>query len=247
MTAKPLVSVLINNYNYGSFIRQAIDSVLSQTYSNFELIIVDDGSTDDSVKIINSYDDSRIIKVFQENCGQAETFNVGFSRSQGELIAFLDSDDWWAPEKIQVVVEWNEFLVGNFAMLQHFVNVWDDGKVKRFHAALFSGDYFEQTQRGLLRGSCFTGTSGLVFKRAILENIMPVPKELRIAADAYLTRATFPHGLIYSIPKVLGYYRKHSNAVLGNNQFDCSSFFSDQLFPLINSYYEKLGLGYRFK
>ena len=70
----PLVSVILTNYNYGRFIAEAIESVLGQTYSSFELIIVDDGSTDDSRKVIASFDDRRILTMFQGNRGQAAAF-----------------------------------------------------------------------------------------------------------------------------------------------------------------------------
>ncbi len=77
-TSKPLVSILINNYNYGRFLSKAIDSALNQEYQNIEVIVVDDGSTDDSRKIIESYGE-RIKPVLKENGGQASAFNAGFS------------------------------------------------------------------------------------------------------------------------------------------------------------------------
>ncbi len=71
-----LVTILINNYNYGRFLRQAIDSALDQTYTNIEVLVVDDGSTDESRSVIYSYGD-RVRAVFKENGGQASTFNAG--------------------------------------------------------------------------------------------------------------------------------------------------------------------------
>ena len=100
----PLVSILINNYNYGRFIGKAIDSALSQTYKNIEVVIVDDGSTDDSQDIIASYGD-RIVSIFKENGGQCSSYNVGFANTKGEIICFLDSDDIFLPEKVAEVVE----------------------------------------------------------------------------------------------------------------------------------------------
>lgn len=99
----PLASILICNYNYGQFIRKAIDSALNQTYPHLEVIVVDDGSTDSSQEIIRSYGD-RITAIFKENGGQASAFNEGFKRSRGEVIFFLDSDDSFAPQKVEVVV-----------------------------------------------------------------------------------------------------------------------------------------------
>src|SRR5262249_21783706 len=82
----------INNYNYGNFLRDAIDSALDQSYPNVEVIVVDDGSTDDSRDVIARYED-RIIPVLKQNGGQASAFNAGFARSRGEVVLFLDGDD----------------------------------------------------------------------------------------------------------------------------------------------------------
>jgi len=103
-STSPLVSVLINHYNYGQFLDAAIASALNQTYPYTQVIVVDDGSTNCSRKIIASYGD-RIISVLKENGGQASAFNAGFAMSQGEIIIFLDSDDVLLPGIGQQVVE----------------------------------------------------------------------------------------------------------------------------------------------
>ncbi len=92
MNIQPLVSIVINNYNYGHFLREAIDSALQQTYEPLEVIVVDDGSTDESRPIIGEYGD-RIIPLLKENGGQASALNAGFARSQGQIVIFLDADD----------------------------------------------------------------------------------------------------------------------------------------------------------
>ncbi len=94
----PLVSILINNYNYGKFLKQAVDSCLNQTYENIEVIVVDDGSTDDSKQIINSLCD-QIIPVLKQNGGQASAINAGFRVSSGDIICLLDADDLYLPER----------------------------------------------------------------------------------------------------------------------------------------------------
>src|SRR5579872_6996796 len=100
---EPCVTVLINNYNYGRFLREAIDSALKQTYKNIEVVVVDDGSTDESREIIRGYGD-RVVPVFKANGGQASAFNEGISASRGEIICFLDSDDIFHPTKVEKVV-----------------------------------------------------------------------------------------------------------------------------------------------
>jgi GT2 family glycosyltransferase len=97
----PLVSVIIPVYNSAKYIHKAIDSVLEQTYSNYEIIVVDDGSTDETRQKLQPYRD-KIRYVFQENQGSAVARNLGINLAKGDLVAFLDSDDLWSmPEKLE--------------------------------------------------------------------------------------------------------------------------------------------------
>jgi glycosyltransferase involved in cell wall biosynthesis len=97
----PLVSVVIPVYRVERYIRQTLDSVLAQTYSNFEVILVDDESPDRSIEICQTYTDPRIRIVHQRNRGLAGARNTGIRQSQGDYIALLDSDDLWLPEKLE--------------------------------------------------------------------------------------------------------------------------------------------------
>lgn len=102
MKEEPLVSIIMPSYNTVNFIGESIESVLAQTYQNWELLVVDDCSTDDSVSVIDSYGDSRIKSfVNEKNSGAAETRNRAIREAKGKYIAFLDSDDLWIPEKLQ--------------------------------------------------------------------------------------------------------------------------------------------------
>jgi len=97
-----LVSVIVPTYNRGCFIRETINSALNQTYQNFEIIIIDDGSTDNTKEIIKSFNDNRIKYVFQKHSGlPASSRNTGIKIAKGEYIAFLDSDDLWFPLKLE--------------------------------------------------------------------------------------------------------------------------------------------------
>lgn len=96
-----LVSVLIPNFNTSKFVSQAIQSVLDQSYTNFELIIVDDGSSDDSVEVISRFNDNRIVFIpLESNHGPQFVRNLALSKAQGRFIAFLDSDDLWEKDKL---------------------------------------------------------------------------------------------------------------------------------------------------
>lgn len=204
----PLVSVIISNYNYGCYLSEAIESVLAQTYQNFELIVVDDGSTDNSHAAIASYQD-RITAIFQHNAGQGEAFNSGISHSKGEIVCFLDADDYFHKDKLAKVVA---------AFLQHpewvqishcWIAVNRDGlPTNRILKALSQGDV-----RNLLLkcGKYAWGpTSGLAYRRSALQQVLPIPKQPR-AADTYLT-ATVPfYGEVGCINQPLMFYRMHGN------------------------------------
>lgn len=98
-SSHPLVSVIIPTYNRGWILKEAVDSVVAQTFSDYELIVVDDGSTDNTAEILEAYKD-RIICVRQKNKGVSAARNRGISAASGRLIAFLDSDDLWLPQKL---------------------------------------------------------------------------------------------------------------------------------------------------
>lgn len=102
---KPLVSVVIATYNMGQYLADAIQSVLSQTWDNLELIIVDDGSTDNTPAVIEPFlTDDRVRYLPQQNCGQPKAKNAGIRACRGDFIAFCDGDDLWEPEKLALQI-----------------------------------------------------------------------------------------------------------------------------------------------
>lgn len=100
---QPLVSVVIATYNMGQYINQAVDSILQQTWNNLEIIVVDDGSTDDTNQIMTRYqDNAKVVYIKNKNQGQPKAKNCGINNSKGEFIAFCDADDLWEVNKLQV-------------------------------------------------------------------------------------------------------------------------------------------------
>jgi glycosyltransferase involved in cell wall biosynthesis len=104
----PRVSVIVPTFNRAQFIADAIESVLSQSYRDFELIVVDDGSTDRTGEIVSSIHDPRLIFIRQENRGRSHARNAALNIAQGELVAFLDSDDLYLPGKLEMQVAYME-------------------------------------------------------------------------------------------------------------------------------------------
>jgi Glycosyl transferase family 2 len=185
--ARPLVSILINNYNYGLFLSESIESALAQTYSNCEVIVVDDGSTDCSREVIARYG-NRVVPVVKENGGQASAFNAGFAASKGDVICFLDADDLFLPEKVSSIVEIFENYPQAgwcFDRVQEFANETgtryappEDWKCGPWDARAM-----------LIKGitpSLPTATSGLSFRRSKLAHILPMPEVIRITSDGYI-------------------------------------------------------------
>ena len=214
----PLVSIIIDNYNYGRFIQDAIESALNQTYPNVEVIVVDDGSTDNSREIISRYASAGLVKaVLKENGGQASAMNAGFEVSSGDLVVFLDSDDVLKPEAIEVAVrawypgvskvQWRlERVNSNLDLL----NIFDPP----LGAKLVSADI----KRIMYRWFSYPTSpqSGNMYYRGFLNRAMPLPEnEWKICADFPLFTAAAFYGDIVSLPDVLGYYRRHGENSLG--------------------------------
>lgn len=206
------VSIIINNYNYARFVRQAIESALAQTYENTELIIVDDGSTDDSVEIIKEYDDQATV-ILKENGGQASAFNVGVARAAGDLILLLDSDDYLYPEAVEVCVD--QFPAGYSRVFFRLGVVDGDGnRIPSSRVAVpfmnFDGSAIAAAAEGA--GFPSTPTSGNVFDAGQLKAILPIPEdEYRICADAFVLIQTALTGPVRSVDRELGAYRVHGN------------------------------------
>lgn len=216
--SEPLVSVIIGNYNYAEFLPIAIDSVLQQTYGNVELIVVDDGSTDDSRALIADYKE-QITPVLQQNGGQAAALNAGFTASKGGIICFLDADDIFEADKVQKIVDifHNRDDAGwCFHALKLFSHQTSEPLCvtrafpNRRHDP--SGDYdFRWALRQGHLGFYAPSTSGLCFTRSLLVKILPMPEALRMAADRYLTNAAVFLSQGYFLQTPLTHQRIHSS------------------------------------
>jgi glycosyltransferase involved in cell wall biosynthesis len=210
----PLVSVLIDTYNHERFIEEAIQSVLSQEFpaSEREILVVDDGSTDRTPEILARFE-SQIRVLRKPNGGQASAFNYGISECRGELIAFLDGDDWWSPDKL-IRVKNAMAAEPEVGFIGHgIINVFPDGTQKT--EVLRDGFCFQANDlAGALlfrrRGS-FMGTSRMTVRRALLRHIMPIPAEIRIQADEYIYTLASVLAPLRILPETLTYYRMHAN------------------------------------
>jgi len=213
-----LASVVITNYNYAPYLRDAIESALDQTYAPAEVIVVDDGSTDDSRRVIAEYG-SRIIPVLKANGGMGSAHNAGFAASRADVVLFLDSDD---------------FLVAT--ALERAVPYFEDPDVVKVH-----GPVWEVDRRGVrtgrliperllpegdLRDAVIKGgpdacacapIHGNVWARRFLADVLPMPEEhFRRHSDMYLMMLAPLYGKLRRLAEPLGCYRMH-----GGNDYAC--------------------------
>jgi glycosyltransferase involved in cell wall biosynthesis len=232
---EPLVSIIINNFNYGRYVSQAIESVLAQTYKNIELIIVDDGSTDESIDIICKYTNHAQV-IFKENGGQASALNIGIAKAMGSYILLLDSDDYLFPEAIEVCVKL--FPQGYSRVFYRFEFVDGNDKIippkKSIDSfRIFDGDVLKElTKRGIFPAQ---PTSGNLFDAKKIKAVIPIPeKKYKICADLYLFVKTSLYGPVCSIDRKLAAYRIH-----GENNFIAGSGCLDnrRLKNQLNNYY----------
>src|SRR5580704_10943750 len=208
----PLVSVVVDTYNHEAFVGEAITSVLQQEYQlgAVEVLVVDDGSRDGTARQLSAFAD-RVRIVRKENGGQASALNLGVALAKGDIIAFLDGDDWWHPRKLQAVVS---YLLQNPAvgMVGHgIVEVAADGSRR----ALRPGELirFDLKSEGgpatFKRVTCFLGTSRLTCRRSVLERLLPIPEALVIEADEYLFTLGGAVAEVAVLDEPLCYYRLH--------------------------------------
>jgi len=183
------VSVLIDTYNHERFIEKAIVSVLEQDFpaAQREIIVIDDGSTDGTAEIVRRFE-PRVRYIRKNNGGQASAFNAGIPECRGEIIAFLDGDDYWLPGKLSRVMEvfTNNPAVG---LVGHAIKetlpdgserISTPGKDERFRLnSLAAARVFR------LRKS-FLGTSRMALRSEVARGILPVPEALIFEADEYL-------------------------------------------------------------
>ncbi len=211
-SGRPLISIIVTNYNYGRYLRAAIDSALAQTYSHVEVIVVDDGSTDESREVIESYG-KRIAPIMKANGGHGSALNAGFAASRGEIVIFLDADDELLPEAVdQVVKAWRPGV----AKMQFQLDIVDEHgnplgmRVPPFDGFIPNGDIRDRIVRfGEYPSS---PSSGNAYARTALNRLMPMDESIWFAAaEKSLVFLTPFFGDVVSLCAPLGRYRIHAS------------------------------------
>jgi glycosyltransferase involved in cell wall biosynthesis len=174
----PTVSVIITTYNRAPFVEEAIQSVLTQDFRDFELIVVDDGSTDGTRQTLERYTDS-LIPLYQENKGVSSARNSGIQHSQGTYLAFLDSDDLWLPKKLSVQLAF--FYQNPQALICQTEEIWLRRGVRvnprKVHKK-YSGEIFEHCL-----SLCRVSPSAVMIKRRLFDEVGLFDEELPACED----------------------------------------------------------------
>lgn len=209
------VSVVIDNYNYARFLGDALDSALAQTWGDVEVILVDDGSTDESAAVADRYGD-RIHAVFKPNGGQASAFNAGFARSTGDIVIFVDSDDVMHPDyaarAVAALASAPESGMVQFRMRTVDAELRPLGHtVPPEYVELAAGDV-RQRVREWTAGSSFAPNGAAAFRRSTLEQTFPLPEqELRQGADFFMLRGAALLAPVSAVDEAAVDYRSHGS------------------------------------
>ncbi len=177
---KPLISVIIPTFNRAEFLKISISSVLNQTFKEFELLIIDDGSTDNTKEIIKSFNDDRIKYIYyNQNKGPSYARNTGIKLAQSNFIAFLDSDDKWKNEKLEI--QYKSMLKNSNYLLSHTEEIWyKNGKIlnpKKIHKKQ-QGDVFQQSLR-----LCAISMSTVMVKKELFKIVGLFDENLLVCED----------------------------------------------------------------
>lgn len=221
---KPEVSIILPSYNYENYIGKTIDSVLNQSYPNWELIIIDDGSMDNSLDVIKRYKDKRIHLFTQKNKGVSSTLNRGIRNSNCKYICFLDADDKYHPDKLDAQVE---YMNSGFDIVTTQVQVIDDkdeeSPIEHFKMTWNLYDkkeiFGEDRVANFLYKNYFCKSS-LMIRKELFNKYGYFDPRLITAYDLDLWLRMIPSAKITRVDKILTYYRWHdkNETTVNNNR-----------------------------
>ena len=205
-----LVSVIMPSYNTGEYIAASIESVLAQTYPNWELLIVDDCSTDSTIEVIRRYQDPRIILLKNKtNSGAALSRNYGLREAKGRWIAFLDSDDTWEPEKLEKQLR--------FMQENGYAFTFTDYRI------CLNGEWMPYINTGpdvvnkrKMYNYCYFSTITVMYDRSVIGLIQIA--DIRKNNDYAMWLQAIEKSDAHRLPECLSYYIKHDDSITGGSK-----------------------------
>lgn len=217
----PLVSVIMPAYNSGSLIRRSIQSVIEQTYSNWELIVINDGSTDDTARIVSELcaQDERIRLITQENSGIGGSRNSGHYHASGEWLAYLDHDDLWSNDKLEKQMNVARMNPSYDVLFSGGWFFYNDDLTNLVEYRTIYGEFNAQKLYLKQLEENYIPTLAVVVKRSIVEKIGPWDEDKTIQGCDdydYWFRMAQVNAVFYSLQEKLFYYRKHGSNYSNN-------------------------------
>lgn len=211
-----MFSIVIPLYNKENFIENTLNTVINQTYENYEILVVDDGSIDNSIDVVKNIEDKRIKLLRQENRGVSSARNYGISQAKHDFIAFLDADDTWHPSYLETMKSKIDAMHTCVAYCAHF-NVIDGDtvlkpKLKHKNDLVIESYFTESIHRTLI------WTSTCIVRRDILNQLNGFDEDLSHAEDIHLWIRISLMGNIYFTPYVGGYYQREDSDSLSRTK-----------------------------
>lgn len=205
MDQNPRVTVITPTYNREKFLPEAIDGVLAQTFGDFELIVVDDGSTDNSGEILAAYQakDSRIRTFWQENQGQSVARNLALAEARGEFICFLDSDNYWPAEKLQHQIKLFDENPSVDVIYGDIITVDEDGREQTRHNMTRHSGHIA---KWMLRDNCVSMNTAMA-RRECFDQMGGMSGQRRVADDYGLWLKFSARYKFLYVPEFWAFYR----------------------------------------
>ncbi len=216
----PAVSVVIPVFNKQKYVENSLKSVLNQTFKDFEIIIIDDGSTDNSPRIIEKFTDRRIKFFKQSNQGVSYTRNKGVELSNSPLIAFLDADDYWYPFHLQTIIKlYKEFTQADFFATGYEVK-YPGGLVKKFQFKPEKQERILEKFYRYIEGSPLFYTSNFAIKKDIFKKEKGFKTHIHGEDTEFFYRLGYHYRLAYNPSITLRYMNKTENSLFANYETD---------------------------
>lgn len=249
-TKKTHISVIMINWNGAKYISQAIESVLTQSVDDFEFIIVDICSEDESKEIIEKHSrryPGRLRAIYLDIQNPTSAFNKGFEISTGNIICFLDINDVWFPNKLEKV---DSMLSSHedVSFYQHNLFMMDDEGIrwKKYLDMIGAGDFLAHTKKSKTLTE-FSPLSGLSFNRSALDKVFPIPEQITHFIGEYLTHTSISFGDVLATTECFGAYRTKDRINWQEIQeVDPEKYFPKILIPILNQFYKDNNINLRF-
>ena len=235
-SSEPLISIIIPTYNHSRYLGRALQSIYDQTYGNWEAIIIDNHSTDDTCDVVKKFDDPRVSYLKIHNGGIiAASRNMGINAAKGNWLAFLDSDDWWSADKLEIC---SKYIDDNLDLIHHDLDVvYDQPSFFRRHVTCSRQLKSPMLKDLLIKGNAIVNSTVIVRKK-LLTKVGGISEDKNMVAsedyNTWLRIAALTERFRY-LPKSLGCYQVHSNGVsqrdMSKSDYAAISEFKDQLTP----------------